>query len=135
MKTSAKIILTAAFISTLGLGGLARSAQAKQPQVVVMSQHFSSVQVTEASDKDREVNDATVASEKNKQLQIKASSSSDSPTQVLDANNGNYGTSSTQKLMITPSVTSRPETPKSLPLIDPNPPAEVPSPSLLNFGV
>ncbi|MBD2523709.1 PepSY domain-containing protein [Nostoc sp. FACHB-133] len=59
MKTSTKIILTAAFVGTLGFAGLSRVVSAKQPQsfVAIARQHHSAIQVAEASDGDGETND------------------------------------------------------------------------------
>lgn len=65
MKTSTQFLLTAAFIGTLGLGGLARVVYAsqKEPAVAVMPQNQSKTQIAEASDGDGEVADATEAQE------------------------------------------------------------------------
>ncbi|MEH2289860.1 PepSY domain-containing protein [Nostoc sp.] len=59
MKTSTKMILVTAFISTLGLAGLSRVVSAKQPQsfVAIARQRHSATQVAEASDGDGESND------------------------------------------------------------------------------
>lgn len=65
MKTSTKFLLTAAFIGTLGLGGLARVVYASQgePAVATMPQSQNKTQIAEASDGYREVPDATEAQE------------------------------------------------------------------------
>lgn len=59
MKTSTKFLLTAAFVGTLGLGGLARSVYASQskPAVAIMPQSQNNTQIAEASDGDGEVAD------------------------------------------------------------------------------
>ncbi|MGI8503969.1 MAG: PepSY domain-containing protein [Hassallia sp.] len=59
MKTSTKIILSAAFVGTLGLAGLSRVVSAKQPQsfVAIVRQPYSAIQVAEVSDGDSETND------------------------------------------------------------------------------
>jgi uncharacterized membrane protein YkoI len=61
MKTSTKILLTAAFIGSLGFGGLAKVVYASQsePAVAVMPQNQSKTQIAEVSD--AEVPDATEA--------------------------------------------------------------------------
>lgn len=58
MKRSTKIILAAAFVSTLGLGGLVKTVNAKQVQfpVAVMPQHRSSTQVAQTSIQNGNVN-------------------------------------------------------------------------------
>lgn len=63
MKTSTKFLLTAAFVGTLGFGGLARTVYASQskPAVAIMPQNQSNTQIAEASDGDGEVPDATEA--------------------------------------------------------------------------
>ncbi len=59
MKTSTKIILAAAFVSTLVLGGKLPTVYGQKPQspVRVMPQVSQSIQVAEASDGDGETND------------------------------------------------------------------------------
>lgn len=71
MKTVTKIILAAAFASSLGLSGLVRTVYAKQPQsqVAIMPQHHNNTQMAEASDGDGEANDATEAPENTKDSQ------------------------------------------------------------------
>ncbi len=138
MKTSTKIILVAASIGTLGLSGLTRTVLAKQPQsqVAIMPQHHSSTLVAaQASDGDGEINDTTVTPEKVKQPQTQTIPSSNSPTQVPEVSDGDGEAPSALESMTIPSTTSKQKTPITLPLIDPNPPAEVPSPSLYNYGV
>ncbi|MEO8892620.1 MAG: PepSY domain-containing protein [Coleofasciculaceae cyanobacterium] len=63
MKTSTKFLLTAAFIGSLGFGGLAKVVYAKQSKsaIAVMPQNQSKTQIAEASDGDGEVPDATEA--------------------------------------------------------------------------
>ena len=62
MKTSTKLILTAAAIGSLGLGGLAKLVNAAQTQSPVAVVPAS--QVIEKSDGDGEANPATEAPEK-----------------------------------------------------------------------
>jgi len=106
MKTSTKVILTATFIGTLGLSGLARTVLA-QPQspVAVMPQHHSSNLIAQTSDRNEKVSD------------------------------GDGETPPALESMTIPSTTSRQKTPMASPMIDSNPPTEVPSPSLYNYGV
>lgn len=56
MNTSSKILLSVAFVGTLGLTGLTRVVSAKQPQspVGIVRQHQSTIQVTQASHGDTE---------------------------------------------------------------------------------
>lgn len=58
MKRSTKIILAAAFVSTLGLGGLLKTVNAQQAQspVAVMPQHHSSTQVAQNGSQNSNVN-------------------------------------------------------------------------------
>lgn len=59
MKTTTKIILAAAFVSTLGISGLARTASATQSRSVMLQPHSNTQKIAEASDGDGEQNDAT----------------------------------------------------------------------------
>lgn len=74
MKTSTKLILTAAAIGTLGLGGLAKLVDAAQTQspVAVMP----AAKVAEKSDGDGEANPATEAPENASKSQVQANNSS-----------------------------------------------------------
>lgn len=81
MKTSTRIILAAAFVSTLGFSGLARTVYAGQSSSRVML-HQSSTRIT--SDGDGEQKDATEAPE-----QVKQPHSSISPSiPVQEASDG-----------------------------------------------
>ena len=82
MKTSTQLILTAAAIGTLGLGGLAKLVNAAQTQspVAVMP----AAQVTEKSDGDGEANPATEAPENAPNSQLQANK----PTQKAEASDG-----------------------------------------------
>lgn len=70
MKTSTKLLLTAAAIGTLGMGGLAKLVNAAQTQspVAVMP----AAQVSEKSDGDGEANPATEAPENASNAQLQA---------------------------------------------------------------
>jgi Peptidase propeptide and YPEB domain len=70
MKTSTKLILTAAAIGTLGLGGLAKLVNAAQTQSLVAV--MPAAQVTEKSDGDGEANPATEAPENDPKSQLQA---------------------------------------------------------------
>lgn len=74
MKTSTKILLTAAFIGSLGFGGLAKVVYAKQskPAVAVMPQNQSKTQIAEASDGDGEVADKVEERQETTRLQALA---------------------------------------------------------------
>ncbi len=93
MKSSKSIILTAAFIGTLNLVGLARTAHAKQlhPQAAFISQHSSSTPITEANDGYGEANDTTVAIENTKQSQARAMAPSNSLIKVAEARDEGNG--------------------------------------------
>ena len=86
MKTSTSIILTTAFIATLNLIGLTRTAHAKQlhPQAVFIFQHSSSTPVTEA-------NDTIVAFENTKQSQARAMAPSNTLIKVAEARDEGNG--------------------------------------------
>lgn len=84
MKTSTRIILAAAFVSTLGFSGLARTVYAGQSSSRVML-HQSSTQI--ASDGDGEQNDATEAPEQVKQPHSSINPSS-IPIKVQEASDG-----------------------------------------------
>ena len=99
MKTSTKLILTAAAIGTLGLGGLAKLVNAAQTQVPVAV--MPAAQVTEKSDGDGEANPATEAPEKASVSQLQASN----PSQKAEKSDGDgetnddaKGTQEAQKL-------------------------------------
>lgn len=90
MKTVTKIILAAAFASSLGLSGLVRTVYAKQPQsqVAIMPQHHNSTQMAEASDGDGEANDATEAPENTKNSQSLAINQNRTENQQSEASDG-----------------------------------------------
>ncbi len=58
MKLSIKVILAAAFVGTLGVGGLVRTVYASQPQtqMAIMPQHRSSSQIAQGSAQDSKFN-------------------------------------------------------------------------------
>jgi len=99
MKTSTKIVLTAAFVGTVGLGGLARVVYAKQPQsqVAIMPQHRSTTQVAEASDGDGEENDATEAPENAKRPKPLATTDTRPNNQPAEASDGDGETNDDAK--------------------------------------
>ncbi len=108
MKTSTKLILTAAAIGTLGLGGLAKLVNAAQMQspVAVMP----AAQVTEKSDGDSEANPATEAPENALKSQLQANK----PTQKAEASDGDGETNDdvkeqqeSQKLQSLAKITSQ----------------------------
>ncbi len=86
MKTSTKFLLTAAFIGTLGLGGLARTVYASQPKpaIAVMPQNQSKTQAAEASDGDGEAPDATEAQAMTNKTQVAQQNASDGDGEVAD---------------------------------------------------
>lgn len=90
MKTVTKIILAAAFASSLGLSGLVRTVYAKQPQsqVAIMPQHHNNTQMAEASDGDGEANDATEAPENTKDSQSLAMNQNRTENQQSEASDG-----------------------------------------------
>jgi uncharacterized membrane protein YkoI len=71
MKTSTKIILAAAFVGTLALGGKLRTVYGQQPQsqVAMVPQHSSSTLVAQGSDDDGETNDDAKEQQESAQLQ------------------------------------------------------------------
>ncbi|MCY7277219.1 MAG: PepSY domain-containing protein [Phormidesmis sp. CAN_BIN44] len=74
MKTSIKLILTAAAIGTLGMGGLAKLVNATQTQSPVAA--MPTAQVTEKSDGDGEANPATEVPETALKSQLQAANPS-----------------------------------------------------------
>ncbi|MEH2443685.1 hypothetical protein [Nostoc sp.] len=72
MRTSKKLILTAACIGTLGFAGLSRVVFAKQPQsfVAITRQYHNGIQVAEASDGDGEKNDDAEEQQEAAKLQL-----------------------------------------------------------------
>ena len=94
MKTSTKLILTAAAIGTLGLGGLAKLVNAAQTQspVAVMP----AAQVTEKSDGDGETNDDTKGQQEFQTLQSLAKITTQQAQQAAEASV--KGTASNVKL-------------------------------------
>ena len=108
MKTSTRLILTAAAIGTLGLGGLAKLVNAAQMQspVAVMP----AAQVTEKSDGDGEANPATEAPENDPKSQLQANK----VTQKAEASDGDGETNDdvkeqqeAQKLQSLAKITSQ----------------------------
>jgi len=77
MKTSTKLILTAAAISTFGMGVLAKLVNATQTQSPVAA--MPTAQVTEKSNGDGEVNPATEAPETAPKSQLQANSAQVAP--------------------------------------------------------
>ncbi len=67
MKLSIKVILTAVFVGTLGVGGLVRTVYASQPQtqMAIMPQHPSSSQIAQGSMLPSPSSEKPVAPEKN----------------------------------------------------------------------
>ncbi|MEH2163513.1 MAG: PepSY domain-containing protein [Nostoc sp.] len=90
MKTSTKIILSAAFVGTLGFAGLSRVVFAKQPQsfVAIARQHHSTIQVAEASDGDGEKNDDAEEQQEAAKLQLLAKITAQQAQQTVEASVG-----------------------------------------------
>lgn len=90
MKTSTKIILSAAFVGTLGFAGLSRVVFAKQPQsfVAIARQHHSTIQVGEASDGDGEKNDDAEEQQEAAKLQPLAKITAQQAQQTVEASVG-----------------------------------------------
>ncbi|BCL39126.1 PepSY domain-containing protein [Nostoc sp. MS1] len=90
MKTSTKIILSAAFVGTLSFAGLSRVVGAKQPQssVAIVRQHHIATQVAEASDGDGETNDDTQEQQEAAKLQPLAKITAKQAQQLAEASVG-----------------------------------------------
>ncbi|WP_315790230.1 PepSY domain-containing protein [Fischerella sp. JS2] len=87
MKTSTKIILTAAFVGSLGVAGVARVVGAKQPlsSVGIVRQDHSKTQVAEASDGDGETNDDVQEQQEANKLQTLAKITPQQAQQAAEA--------------------------------------------------
>lgn len=90
MKTSTKLILTAAAIATLGIGGLVKFVNAAQTQSLAV---IPTAQVTEKSDGDGEANPATEAPENAPKPQLQANK----PSQKAEASDGDGETNDDAK--------------------------------------
>ncbi|WP_341532269.1 PepSY domain-containing protein (plasmid) [Nostoc sp. UHCC 0302] len=92
MKTSTKIICTAAFVGTLGFAGLSRVVGAKQPQspVAVVHQHHIATQIAQASDGDGdgETNDDVQEQQEAAKLQPLAKITGKQAQQAAEASRG-----------------------------------------------
>jgi uncharacterized membrane protein YkoI len=95
MKSSTKIILTAAFVSTLGFAGLSRVVSAKQPQfpVAIARQHHSGTQIAQASDGKGETNDDAQEQQEAAKLQPLAKITAQQAQQAAEASVGGKASS------------------------------------------
>ncbi|MCW5316310.1 peptidase [Nostoc sp. KVJ3] len=90
MRTSTKLILTAACIGTLGFTGLSRVVFAKQPQsfVAIARQNHNGMQIAEASDGDGEKNDDAEEQQEAAKLQPLAKITAQQAQQTVEASVG-----------------------------------------------
>ena len=87
MNLLTKVMLTASFMSILGLGGLATAASIKSSQAnSVIPQRSNPTQVAEASDGDGELNDALEAELEKKTSQGNAPTQTSTSAQASDVN-------------------------------------------------
>ncbi|MEH2002536.1 MAG: PepSY domain-containing protein [Nostoc sp.] len=95
MKTSTKIILAAAFVSSLGFAGLSKVVSAKQPQssVAIARQHYSVTKVAEASDGHGETNDDAQEQQQAAKLQPLAKITAKQAQQAAEASVGSKASS------------------------------------------